>query len=546
VISAGVSHVTAILSMLHEAPDPGANSATRRFRGAPVLQWTLQRISRAKHVKSVAVLCWEDQLPGVVSVAGDERAYVLAKGPRVPVPEVEAVAAARRWADGWRGGLLSTCHFDLGFHGPWYRELAEKLGSDAILLVEPSAGLVDPVLLDRLVEQAAEHEDTELFFCPAAPGLGGALVRRSLLNRLAASRTHPGRLLHYLPDQTCREPLAGDSCIPVATLVARSTHCFTLDSERQIARIESATVSLNGELIGSEAETIAQRLQSSGGYDPLPREIVLELTTSRASRPIYWPGRHLAIERQSLATQTAAALFDELKDADDLRLTLGGVGDPMLSANVFDVIDAAAQRNVSSIHVETDLLDIAPEHVARLARSPVDVVSVRLPALTPQAYEAVMGVNAYAAVLENIRQFVTERQSARGRLPLLVPVFTKCAQNLAEMEPWYDQWLRALGSAVIAGPSDYAAQIPDASVADMAPAKRSACARLASRMTVLCDGRVVSCEQDVLGRHTLGEIGKQPLTEIWQRSIGALRTDHQQGNWAKHALCATCREWHRP
>jgi radical SAM protein with 4Fe4S-binding SPASM domain len=131
-------------------------------------------------------------------------------------------------------------------------------------------------------------------------------------------------------------------------------------------------------------------------------------------------------------------------------------------------------------------------------------------------------------------------------VPLLVPVFTKCAQNLAEMEGWYDQWLRAVGSAVIAGPTDYAGQIPDAAVADMAPTKRSACARLASRMTVLCDGRVVSCEQDALGRQVMGEIGKHPVSEIWQRSIGVLRSDHQQGNWAKHPLCAKCREWHRP
>ena len=168
------AHVSVILSMLHEAPDSGPNSATRLFRGSPVLRWTLDRIRRAARVKSVAILCWEDQLPGVVSVAREEHAYVLAKGPRVSLPEVEAVAVARRWADGWRGGLLSTCHFDLGFHGPWCRELAEKLGADAVLLVEPSAALVDPVLLDRLIEHAAEHESTELFFCPAAPGLAGS------------------------------------------------------------------------------------------------------------------------------------------------------------------------------------------------------------------------------------------------------------------------------------------------------------------------------------------------------------------------------------
>src|SRR5207302_2542279 len=129
--------------------------------------------------------------------------------------------------------------------------------------------------------------------------------------------------------------------------------------------------------------------------------------------------------------------------------------------------------------------------------SPVDVVSVHVPALTPQIYAKVMGRDAYAAVIENIRWFVAERQSRGSMLPLLVPVFTKCQENLPEMEPWYDQWLRAVGSAVIRGPSDCAGQIPDVSVADMAPPGRKTCARLASRATSLTDGATASCEQHV-------------------------------------------------
>src|SRR4051812_50037933 len=95
--------------MVHEAPDPQPNSATRRFRGAPVLRWTLDRTHRARRIGTVAVICWEDQLHSVLPVAGEERAYVLTKGPRVPLPEVEAGAAARRGWDGGRGGGPANC-----------------------------------------------------------------------------------------------------------------------------------------------------------------------------------------------------------------------------------------------------------------------------------------------------------------------------------------------------------------------------------------------------------------------------------------------------
>ena len=539
-------NVTAVLSMLHEPPGEAraANSATRLFRNEPVLQWTLERAARASRIGSTAIICWEDQLPAVLPVAGEERAYVLTKGPRVPLPEVESVAAARRWADGWRGGLLSTCHFDLGFYGPWHREVAQRLNSDAVLLIDPAAGLVDPVLLDQLIERAEAHEDVELCFCPAAPGLAGALVRRALLDRLAASRTHPGRLLHYLPDQLSREPLAGDGCLPVATPVARTTSSFVLSSTRQVERIEQATVSLNGTLVSSDAEAIVRRLQSAGA-DALPREIVVELNTVRATRPIFWPGRARRIDRPNMTLDRATELLDQLDGADDVRLTLGGVGDPLLSDVVFGVIDAAIERGVSSVHVETDLLDACSDTIARLARSPVEIVSVHLPAVKPETYAAVMGVDAYGRVLENLKTFVTGRQAARGRLPLLVPLFTKCAANLGEMEAWYDQWLRAVGSAAIVGPSNFAGEIDDVAVADMAPPKRAPCARLGNRVTVLCDGRIVSCEQDFAGRQVMGRVGENPLADVWQQSFGRLRADHQEGQWPKRPVCAGCREWHR-
>lgn len=535
-----MKNATAILSMLHESREQ--NSATRLFRGEPVLRWTLRRLAQAKQVRSVALLCWEDQLELVGAEAG--QAFVLAKGPRTALAEVEAISAARRWADGWRGGLLSTCDFDLGFYGPWFAELAKKIDSDAVVLVDPSAALVDPAVLDQLVSHARSHPDIEMCFVPAAPGLGGALLRGALLNRLAASKTHGGRLLHYLPDQPSREHLAGDLCAPVPTAVARTTHRFKLDSDRQIARVSAAMVSLNGHLISSGAEELVQRAHAWQPVDPLPREVVLELNTNRNTKPIFWAGAYQKIDRVPMANETAYRLFSELSALDDTRLTIAGVGDPLLTENLFDIIDAAHLEARLSIHVETDFLGVSPEAIARLAAAPIDVVTIHLPALSARTYEQVMGVDGYAKVLETIRDFAAAR---KGRsVPIIAPTFTKCRHNMAEMEAWYDQWLRAVGCAVLRGPSDCGGQIPDVSVADMSPPKRKPCARLNSRITVLSDGRIVSCEEDFSGKQVLGEIGKDNLREVWQKNFAALRNEHRESQWNQRPLCGNCREWHRP
>ena len=155
-----------------------------------------------------------------------------------------------------------------------------------------------------------------------------------------------------------------------------------------------------------------------------------------------------------------SALFKEIGESDDIRLTLAGVGDPLLHPDVFNIIEAAKRFGISSIHLETDLIGIDAERVKQLAASAIDVLTIHAPALAHETYTAVMGVDQYTRLLDNIRTLLIERANRKAGVPLIVPTFTKCAENLGEMEPWYDQWLRAVGVAVIVGPSDSAGRSP--------------------------------------------------------------------------------------
>jgi spiro-SPASM protein len=462
------------------------------------------------------------------------------------LPAIEAVAAARRWSDGWRGGLLGTCDFDLGFHGAWVKEVIDRLGSDGVVLVDPSSATVDPAIIDTIIERARARQTIELCFTQAPPGLGGVLLRSSLVERLASAETHPGRLLHYQPDHPARDPIGGDGCAPIATPVARCTRNFRLDSDRRIEQLTQAAISLNGELVTSGAEELLHRLSWTTQVDPLPRDVVMELNTSRATSPTFAPCRFLNIIREPMRADLARRVLERIGSVDDVRLTIAGVGDPLLHDEVFEIIDAAMNSGVRSIHVETDLLPRDASSVDRLVGSGVDVVSVHLPAMTPQTYATVMGVDRCVEVIENMKRFVTRRHELRQGVPIVVPTFVKCSANIAEMEAWYDQWLRALGAAVIRGPSDFAGLIPDCAVADMSPPRRRACSRLWSRMSILSDGRVVSCEQDVTARQVVGDARSQTIREIWQQGFGRMRACHRSGEWDQSPACAACREWHRP
>src|SRR3954454_13925805 len=158
--ASSLTNVTAVLSMQHEPAD--SNSATRTFRRDPVLSWTLDRLTRSKRLGTIAILCWDDQIGAVHPLAEEHHAHVLMKSPRMATPALEAVAAAQRWADGWRGGLLGTCEFDRGFFAPYVREIVKELGSDAVILVDPASGLIDAEILDAMIEHAQTNSDAEI------------------------------------------------------------------------------------------------------------------------------------------------------------------------------------------------------------------------------------------------------------------------------------------------------------------------------------------------------------------------------------------------
>jgi hypothetical protein len=533
--------VTAALSMLHE---PAAGSAGRLFRGEPVLQWTLDRLERCQQLDGVAIICWEDQFPALENLAEEYDVAVLAKGPRVALPAIEGISASRRWADGWRSGLMQTCDFDHGFYAPWFSELFDQTASDALVLIDPAAGLVDPELIDALIAFAASKPDQEICFSQAAPGLGGALIRRSLLDRLQAAKTHPGRALHYIPDEPVRDPIGGEGCLPIPTIVARTTRNFRLDSDRQIARITEAFVALNGQLISSGCEELVRRMHDQKVIDPLPREVTVELNTDRLSKAIYRPAA--VPNRPPMSKATAEMLLDQIALADDTRLTIAGCGDPLESDFLFEFLQMARDRSLRAVHVETDLLSEDVERFDRLAKSPVDLISFHLPAMASSTYQTVMGVDLFSRALRNVSALAQARHARGEGVPIIVPTFVKCTANLAEMELWYDQWLKAMGCAVITGPGDFAGQMVDVAVADMAPPKRSACVRLTNRMNVLSDGTIVACEQDFRGLHPIGRIGEESIEQIWVQRLSPLRACHSRGDWKANPLCAACREWHRP
>lgn len=551
------------LSMLHEpgggmgGAAGGENSATRKFRGRAILGHALSRLARVRVPEMslvgagaeesetwprVAVVCWSDQVTAVQAVlsevAGQDGVVLCDVGPRKRIEQIEGVSAAQRWAQGWRGGPLHTCHFDRGFHGPSVLDSMIRADAEAVVLVDPAAGLLDPDLITEQLRHAQENPERKLIFSNAAPGFGTALLWKSLVEELARNQSHPGKSLTYVPDCYTLDPANTKACSPTPAPMARTLERFTLDCPSQIERFESLCQSLSDEAGGEELVRVAA---SNPTLTSLPRELVLELTRRRNTAPIFRPTPSTSGPAE-LPVSAWLPLLDQVAGGET-RLLLAGSGDPLLYPEIVPFLSHAARRGIP-VAVETDMQGVSPDVIQFLGNSSADLLLAHLPGVSQAAYARVMGGGELSAALNNLQALL----NARGprSTPLIVPVFTKTTANLGEMEPWYDHWLRLMGSAVIEGASTFAGQIPSHAVTDLSPATRIPCRRLMSRMMILCDGRAVPCEFDVRGTQSFGGILETPLAELWHSRLNPLRVDHKAGRYSLYQLCSSCTEWHRP
>jgi hypothetical protein len=84
-------------------------------------------------------------------------------------------------------------------------------------------------------------------------------------------------------------------------------------------------------------------------------------------------------------------------------------------------------------------------------------------------------------------------------------------------------------------------------IVSMAPPKRTPCRRLFRRMTVLADGTVPSCEDDIAAGQVVGDARPAGIAALWCGDrFEDLRRAHLNGDLNEWPLCAPCDEWHRP
>ena len=379
--------------------------------------------------------------------------------------------SARKWSPNcWRGGSGgATVYDELIVAGPLLEAIGAT-GATAALIVGPDWPAVDPGLCEAVIDRYRENPGSNrLTFTQAPPGLAGIVIARDLLEQMHRDRTTFGAMINYNPRAAQADPIAKNVCVQIEPSVRDQRRRFTHDAERCIDPRDREPRSLRD-------------------Y----QQMVIELTPQRPATGPVVPQHHVTIEREPMAFDDARRIIDHAAAVDDMAVTFGGLGDALCHPRWADLARYAIDTGVYGLHLETDL-HADPQTLERLAELPIDVLSVRLNADTPETYASLMGGDDLHAVMKRIEWLLNRRRP--DGLQWVVPRMVKTTGNVAELESFVDRWTYFAGHALVERPP-----MPDQAVIDMSQGYRLADGWKRDVLHVLSNGMVVD-ESDWRGEN---------------------------------------------
>ncbi|MBI9015630.1 MAG: SPASM domain-containing protein [Phycisphaerae bacterium] len=498
-----------------------------------VLPRTCQRLSKAKQLDDIIVFCPADQQDNIGTLLNGHDVEIVGLNEPISNP---GLIKQRKWSvNSWRGGIDEATVFD------------EIPTSDEIILylrelevygaigVHAEAIFIDPVLIDKLILHYYDNASAMRFaFSQSPPGLCGCMYRLDILHEMNMTKLHAGEVMAYNPGNPRADLIVEECNYKLGPEIYTCDFRFIADTKRGFNVLEKFITENPDSCEMASAEIIEKIRPYYKALGDMPKEINVEINTTISKRISGYPHNENQ-SRQEMTLETFTKILEGIGDYDDVCLTIGGMGEPLAHEQLPEMLRLAKKAGVFGINIQTDGILLDDRWREIFAENDVDVISVYLDGHSDEEYEKVK---------VQIKSMFEYYKTLAAR-PLLVPHMTKCHKTMGKMEEFFDYWIANADYAMIDGYSNFAGQIEDQAVMNMAPPSRSCCVKLSQSMTILANGDTTICPLDFKGEQVFGNVGKMSISELWRHGVlDELRRQHS-GNCIDNELCDGCNDWHR-
>lgn len=245
------------------------------------------------------------------------------------------------------------------------------------------------------------------------------------------------------------------------------------------------------------------------------------------SRPLA-PGAIMSVGRFE-------TLLDELLDfAPEAVVSISHWGEVALHPEVDALISAVASRPPLRLIVETSGVGWQKESRDLLFSKRDVTVIVGLDTTDPAAYRQIRG-EGFSEAMDFAEQAL-EDNPERTYVQAVRSEITE-----PTLDDFYSFWSERTANVIIQKYDWFCGRLPDRKLGDLAPVNRFPCWHLQRDLTILVDGSVPLCREDLRQSRRLGNVFEDGLEGVWRKGDEAY-SEHISGVY--QGICEKCDEYY--
>jgi len=281
---------------------------------------------------------------------------------------------------------------------------------------------------------------------------------------------------------------------------------------------------------------------------PLPTVLMIENTNHCNAECVMCPRDTLSRKRGFMSLELFEKIIKEASRESRKPVThLHGFGEPLLDKLLPEKIRLAKKYGITRTYIVSNASRLLPETSRKIIGAGLDRMKISFYGTDETSYNSTMKRLDFKVTVQNIKDFLRIRKEMKSRAPRLILQYLPNETNRAKVADFKALWGplidRHAGDCLnVATLHNYGG---GRAYNVLGKKIKSVCYFPWTSMSVLWDGRVVTCCMDSNGVQVLGDLNTQTIQEVWNGpSLSRVRKDVGNLEYGNYPVCMSC-DWVR-
>jgi MoaA/NifB/PqqE/SkfB family radical SAM enzyme len=281
---------------------------------------------------------------------------------------------------------------------------------------------------------------------------------------------------------------------------------------------------------------------------PLPTVLMIENTNHCNAECVMCPRDTLSRKRGFMDFGLFEKIMKEVSSVRRKPVThLHGFGEPLLDKLLAERIQLAKTCGITRTYLVTNASLLFPETSRKIIGAGLDKMKISFYGTDEESYNTTMERLNFKVTFQNITEFLRIRKDMKRGNPRLILQYIPNETNHAKTEEFKALWSSLIDTKVgdclnVSSLHNYGG---GRAYNHLGKKIVSVCYFPWTSMSVLWDGRVVTCCMDSNGVQVLGDLNSQSIQEVWNGPVlSGVRDNFRKLDYSNYPVCLSC-DWVR-